>query len=635
MEAPRHLIDRVKQHADIKAVVGDRVPLPERSGNAMICCPFHNDSNPSMVVASRRNSARCFTCGEGYDPISFIQKFDGISFREALERAGEYAGIDVRAEMKQLQPEGSGYSDEAKKFYAAQRKAIDEAQEAFRQALKDDEAAYGYLRMRGISDEAIERFSLGMAPDDFGFLSRTRFKAGWIREAAISVGLCKTSENGAHVYDHFRGRVMFPFETKPGNVVGFTGRSITDAKPKYLNSPESDVFHKADLVYGWNQARDHRENGPFLALEGQMDVIRCWMSGFPAGALSGSSVSSTQLSRIFREFDEVCFVFDGDAAGAKASLRTMELIAGEVGGNKLVSFAFLPEGYDPDDFIKEHGRDLFAERISHRLTFGQCLSRVIVGSAKMAAGSPGSPESRQRLVTELKEWLGRIADPGLRMGLTESVAAAVNTSHEALLEALSSADDTSTRNGSAGEDTPDHVDSHREMEDLIRHQPAFTLLYLSAKHESVRQHILGRKDVERAGGARQILLQAIAGEDRVVDEDLRKEVGRFSREAEHLMPFGIMLEDDIDACIKLADRACDAILPATPASLQAQTPPSVPAGSQNLVADPFAPPSISIDITTGTQSRQHESPSSPVKKNHEPSVEKADSSALLVPPGAF
>lgn len=632
MEVPRHIIDRVKELASIKAVVADRVPMPDRSENAMICCPFHNDSNPSMVVDPRKNNAHCFTCGEGGDPISFIQKYDGISFREALERAGDYAGIDVRALMKQQQPEDTSRSAEEKKFYAAQRKAIEEAQEAFRQALKADESAYNYLRVtRGVSDEAIERFGLGMAPDDFGFLSRGRFKAGWIREAAISVGLCKESERkGGTFYDHFRGRIMFPYETKPGSIVGFTGRAIADVKPKYLNSPDSEVFQKADLVYGWNQAKDHRDNGPFLAMEGQIDVIRCWMSGFPAGALSGSSISSTQLSRIFREFDEICFVFDGDSAGAKASLRTMERIAGEVGGAKHVSFAFLPEGYDPDDFIKEHGADVFSERIANRLTFGQCLSRLIVRSSKV---STGTPEARQRLVSDLREWRDRIVDPGLRLGLTESVAAAVGIPHEALMEALSFESDKDAGVAHAlGEQQKAISESRQEMESLIRQQPAFTLLYLAAKHEQVRQHILSREDVEQAGGARKILLQAIAGAERVVDDALRKDVSRFSKEVEHLMPFGVMLEDDIDACIKLADRACDAILPdGSDEAPVPSAPQAVSTNSRAAIEDPFAPPSIGIAGSAGTEAasvtRQEE-----VKKKHNPLTEECSATAFA-PPG--
>ncbi|MCC1496799.1 DNA primase [Alcanivorax sp. 1008] len=629
MEAPRHLIDKVKQLASIKAVVGDRVSMPNRSGNVMVCCPFHDDGSPSMVVNVKKNNAFCFSCRKGGDPIEFIQRFDGVSFREALESAGDYAGIDVRAELKQQQPVDSAEAAEAKKFYAAQRKAIDEAHEAFRQALKSDESAYSYLRTtRGVSDEAIEKFGLGLAPDDFGFLSRARFKAGWIQEAAISIGLCKSSERAGNVYDHFRGRIMFPFETKPGSVTGFTGRAIADVKPKYLNSPESEVFQKAELVYGLNQAKDHKENGPFLALEGQFDVIRCWMAGFPAGALSGSSVSDVQLSRIFREFDEICFVFDGDVAGAKASLRTMERIAAEVGGSKHVSFAFLPDGYDPDDFIKEHGADVFAERIAHRLTFGQCLSRLIVGSSKLTAGSP---ESRQKLVAELREWMDRIVDPGLRLGLIESVANAAGIPHEALLDALSHEGNDVADEAATESELPDcRVDPepHQEMESLIRQQPAFTLLYLSAKHESVRQHILNRQDVACAGGARKVLLQAIAGEDRVIDDELRKEVSRFSKAAEHLMPFGIMLEDDIDACIRLADRACDAILPdlasAAPAS-------PVPASTSiNAASDPFALPSVSSSQNT----KHHDqvvSPDVDVKKKPEP-VDSDSVAALYSPP---
>jgi DNA primase len=373
---PQSFIDDLLHRVDIVEVVDKRVGLKRAGKNYQACCPFHNEKTPSFSVQPERQFYYCFGCGAGGNAIGFVMNFDNVDFPQAVETLARDAGVEVpREESKadvRRQSENSKLLEileTASKYYQQQLRAHPRKQ-----------AAVDYLKSRGLSGEIARDFALGFAPPGWDNLlnaagtdeekTQSLLTAGMIIERNKDKQQDSDSKDDKRAqrpyYDRFRDRIMFPIRDSRGRTVAFGGRVLGDDKPKYLNSPETPVFHKSAELYGLYEARRSGEKFKRLLLvEGYMDVIALAQMGIRnAVATLGTATSARHLQRLFRSVSEVVFCFDGDEAGRTAAWRALETTLPLMEDGRQVRFLFLPEGADPDTFVREHGREGFEKALN-------------------------------------------------------------------------------------------------------------------------------------------------------------------------------------------------------------------------------------------------------------------------------
>lgn len=348
MSFEKSFIDRVRESADIIDVVGRSVPLKKAGREFVACCPFHEEKSPSFTVSAQKQFYHCFGCGAHGNAITFLIEYHGLSFPEAVKQLALEAGIAIPID-KSLTAE------------SVLRKAHDEslilvlakARDIFRNNLRSYQHAVDYIKGRGVVRDTAVQFALGYADKDIAALFPDTPTA-----LLVEAGLLATNDGG-EVYDKFRRRVMFPIQNEQGDIVGFGGRTAADEKPKYLNSPESSVFHKGAELYGLNFAKTEiRKSRTAVVLEGYTDVIMMHQHGeLRAVAGLGTSVTEIQIARLFRLAETILFCFDGDNAGFKASGRAARMVAQTMTDGKSAQFLTLPMNEDPDSFIRQHGLD--------------------------------------------------------------------------------------------------------------------------------------------------------------------------------------------------------------------------------------------------------------------------------------
>ncbi len=350
---PDEFIDEVLQRTDIVAVIGERVPLRPAGSSYKARCPFHDERTPSFSVSPERQTYHCFGCGAHGTAIRFLMEHDRMGFRETIEELAGRVGLEI--------PDGGGPRRAADE-YAPLYRALAQADRFFRDALRSHPArqsAVAYLRQRGISGEVAARFGLGFAPPGWDNLLR-QFEDP---RPAIRAGLIIEREQ--KTYDRFRDRITFPIHDRRGRVVAFGARVVSDGEPKYLNSPETPVFHKGREIYGLYQAlQAERRPGRLIVVEGYMDVIALTQQGIPgAVATLGTATTAEQATLLLRSADELVLCFDGDEAGRTAALRAVENLLPVLQGDREVRVLLLPEGSDPDDLVRGEGREAFEGRL--------------------------------------------------------------------------------------------------------------------------------------------------------------------------------------------------------------------------------------------------------------------------------
>ncbi|ABM61876.1 DNA primase [Halorhodospira halophila] len=351
---PDEFIDEVLQRTDIVAVVGERVPLRPGGSNYKARCPFHDERTPSFNVSPERQTYHCFGCGAHGTAIRFLMEHDRMEFREAIEELANRVGLEI--------PDTGGARRPADEFAPLYR-AMAHADQFFRDALRNHPArqsAVEYLRQRGISGEVAARFGLGFAPPGWDNLLRQLNDP----RPAIRAGL--VIERDQKTYDRFRDRITFPIHDRRGRVVAFGARVVSEGEPKYLNSPETPIFHKGREVYGLYQAlQAERRPGRLIVVEGYMDVIALTQQGIPgAVATLGTATTAEQATLLLRSADELVLCFDGDDAGRSAALRAVENLLPVLQGDREVGVLLLPEGTDPDDLVRSEGREAFENRLA-------------------------------------------------------------------------------------------------------------------------------------------------------------------------------------------------------------------------------------------------------------------------------
>lgn len=357
---PATFIDELISRTDIVELIDQRVPLQRAGHEHRACCPFHDEKTPSFYVSPAKQFYHCFGCGAHGTAVGFLMNYDNLEFVEAIEALASRTGMQVpRDEQASNKPTSSHQHlhdllTKARAFYQQQLKSHPTAPEAVE-----------YLEKRGLDGKTALEFGVGYAPDGWNNLSTALGNATIITQGLADAGMLIEKDEGGY-YDRFRARIMFPIEDYRGKLVGFGGRIIDKGEPKYLNSPETVLFHKGSELYGLSQGR--REiglAGESIVVEGYMDVIGLAQNGFKnAVATMGTATTQSHIQRLFRAAPSIVFCFDGDRAGKKAAWKAMEAALPLLGDDKQIGFLMLPQGEDPDSLVRKEGIDAFKKRLN-------------------------------------------------------------------------------------------------------------------------------------------------------------------------------------------------------------------------------------------------------------------------------
>jgi len=377
---PRPFIDDLTARSDLVEVIGSRLTLKKKGKDYWGLCPFHNEKSPSFSVSSDKQFYYCFGCGASGNALSFLMEHDHLDFVEAVEALARMQGLDVPRE-EGLQSSASQQEDRRRKEkQAQQQRAMQLASDFYQKLLQQPEGQVGlsYLKeKRSLSEEVIQAFALGGAPDAWDALKNHLTQAGITEAQQLELGLLAQKEETGRVYDRFRNRVMFPIRNVQGQVIAFGGRVLDDSKPKYLNSPETPLFHKSQELYGLYEVRQQRGRlERLLVVEGYMDVVALAQQGIHwSVATLGTAATEEHLKRIFRQVNEVVFCFDGDTAGQQAAQRALDNVLPMMVDGRHARFLFLPQGEDPDTLVRKEGAGLFEQRVNQALPLGEYLLR--------------------------------------------------------------------------------------------------------------------------------------------------------------------------------------------------------------------------------------------------------------------
>jgi len=474
---PQSFIDDLLNRTDIVDVVSSRIQLKKAGKNYTACCPFHKEKTPSFSVSPDKQFYYCFGCGAGGNALGFVMDHDQLDFPQAVEDLAKRAGMEVPRE------EGGRHSKPRQPSDSPLYPLLEAAADYYKQALKNHparKAAVNYLKGRGLSGEIARDFAMGFAPPGWDNLLKQLGGDALQQKAMIDAGLLiENAENGRR-YDRFRDRIMFPIRDSRGRVIAFGGRVLGDEKPKYLNSPETPVFHKGQELYGLFEARKHNRNlDEIMVVEGYMDVIALAQQGLRnAVATLGTATSEEHLKRLFRIVPSVLFCFDGDAAGRNAAWRALEATLPNLQDGRRARFLFLPDGEDPDTLVRSEGTDAFRARINQH---AQPLADYFFQQLSEEA-DPRSLEGKAHLVTLAAPLIDKIPGNNLRTLMRQRLSEITGLSGEALGQlqgaprSTPSAPPSPAANSAPPTDYPDYSDIpdsayHEAVADFTSYEP--------------------------------------------------------------------------------------------------------------------------------------------------------------------
>ncbi len=351
------LVNQVRAAVDLVDVIGEYVQL-KKSGRAFLgLCPFHSEKTPSFNVNAERQFFHCFGCGAGGDVFSFLMKMEQLTFPEALHKLAERAGIALPQSQKEEEPP----EQTAKQVMYEAHQLVAKLYHYILTETPYGTEAMKYLRTRGLSPQTIAEFQVGFAPDSWDFVTQFLQKRHFSLDLMVEAGLLAKSDSGK-IFDRFRGRVMFPIHNSQGSVIGFGGRSLDGSHPKYMNSPESSLFNKSSTLFNLHRARPYiRKRKQAILLEGYVDVVSAWQAGFhQVVATLGTALTEQQAKILKRNVDSVVVCYDGDAAGQEATAKAIHVLQQ---AGCIVRIAPLPQGTDPDDYIRLHGAESFSQQV--------------------------------------------------------------------------------------------------------------------------------------------------------------------------------------------------------------------------------------------------------------------------------
>ncbi len=416
---PQQFIDDLLARTDIVDLIDQRVRLKKAGKNYQACCPFHNEKSPSFTVSPDKQFYHCFGCGAHGTALGFLMEYDGLEFLDAIDEMAAMHGLTVPREST------GGSSPQQQAAARAERQdlygLLNDISQFYQQQLRSAPAAIDYLKGRGLSGEVVKRFGIGYVPDQWDSVKRRFGKNRDTERQLIDGGMLLQNDNG-RVYDRFRDRIMFPIRDRRGRTIGFGGRVLGDGTPKYLNSPETPVFHKGRELYGLYEVRQaHRNPERILVVEGYMDVVALAQFGIDYAVASlGTSTTPDQLQLLYRTTREVICCYDGDRAGREAAWRALDNALPLMQDGRSLRFVFLPDGEDPDSLVRTQGKDAFEHLLNNAQDFGDFLFE------RLAQDSMGGDAGQHELAHKAAEAIMRVPEGFTREGLVTQLSRQLN-----------------------------------------------------------------------------------------------------------------------------------------------------------------------------------------------------------------
>lgn len=420
-------INQILDRAEIADVVGDFLTLHRKGRDFVALCPFHDDRSPSLHISTSKNICKCFACGEGGTPVSFVMKHEHFTFVEAVRYLGKKYGIEIVE--RELSPQELERKSRREQLLSANAFARDEFVSAMHQSAEGRRVALSYFRERGLLDETIKEFELGYSPSTWDYLVQRAETAGISVEVLEELGLIMKTKRGDYI-DRYRERVIFPIHSSSGNVVGFGGRILKPVENvgKYINSPSSELYDKSNELYGLYFAKRYiSKEDKCIVLEGYMDVLSMYQKGVRnVVASSGTALTSTQVLHIRRLTPNVTLLFDADGAGIKAALRGLDIcLAKDMKVNVLV----LPDGEDPDSFAQSHTLEDIKEYVRENEEDGLSFK-----CRMLTAEHGATPQGKATVIEELAQSIGYIEDQISRELYIGALSQRMEVSNEALTD---------------------------------------------------------------------------------------------------------------------------------------------------------------------------------------------------------
>lgn len=406
---PQSFIDDLLNRTDIVELIDSRVRLKKAGKNYQACCPFHNEKSPSFSVSPDKQFYHCFGCGAHGNAIGFVMAYDGLEFPDAIDELASLHGMTVPREQS-----GSGSYGSQPAVSKDLFELMAQIARFYESNLKSASQAVEYLKQRGLTGEVVKKFAIGYAPNEWDQVRR-RFGAGREQEQQlITGGMLIQRDNGPGSYDRFRDRIMFPIRDKRGRVIGFGGRVLGDGTPKYLNSPETPIFHKGRELFGLYEVRQaHKEVRRVLVVEGYMDVVALAQYGIDyAVAALGTATTSDHIHTLFRTTAEVVCCYDGDNAGREAAWRALDNALPHLQDGRELKFVFLPDGEDPDSLVRQIGKSEFEELLDQAQPFAEFMFERLERDAALS-GEAGKYE----VANKAADLIRRVPEGFTREGL--------------------------------------------------------------------------------------------------------------------------------------------------------------------------------------------------------------------------
>ncbi|QQD19382.1 DNA primase [Spongiibacter nanhainus] len=463
---PQSFIDDLLSRLDIVEIIDRRVPLKKSGRNYTARCPFHDEKTPSFSVNPDKQFYYCFGCGAGGNALSFIMDYDRQDFPAAVDTLAHHAGLEVPRE--ELTPQQQRKQQQRKTIYDLMAQLATHYQQQLRQH-PQGQRAVDYLKQRGLNGQIARDFGIGFAPPGWDNVLQQFGVDEQARQQLIDAGMVVVREDGRS-YDRFRDRIMFPIRDNRGRVVAFGGRVLGDDKPKYLNSPETDIFHKGRELYGLYEARQHnRQLDQLLVVEGYMDVVALAQNGIPRGvATLGTASNTDHLRTAFRYTSEIVFCFDGDQAGRNAAQRALENALPVMEDGRQVRFLFLPEGEDPDSLVRRIGTAGFLQHIAQAMPLEDFLFTSLSEGL-----NTDSMEGRARLSKLAAPMLAQLPEGVYKQLMLDALAKRTGLTPQALEQLMQSAappEDEAPPPGHTG--SSDRSEKRRDTAGLMAKLPA-------------------------------------------------------------------------------------------------------------------------------------------------------------------
>ena len=430
---PQSFIQGLLNRVDIVDVIERHVPLRKAGTNYIACCPFHNEKTPSFTVSPTKQFYHCFGCGAHGSAVGFMMEYVGMNFVEAVNDLASRVGVQVPVQKKDVRPGMPDFEDGRQdKENSSQDlfEVMNIVTRFYREQLKCSKRAIAYLKERGLTGETAARFAIGYAPA--GWKNLAKIFPDYQSQKLLEVGVVSEGEEDKR-YDRFRDRIMFPILNQKGRIVGFGGRVLEQNEPKYLNSPETQLFEKGSELYNLFAARRAiRDAEKVIVVEGYMDVVVLSQYGIAyVVATLGTATTPHHVRKLLRQTDNVVFCFDGDDAGRKAAWRALENSLAQFVDGKNISFLFLPEGEDPDSYVRKFGKDAFEKLIKQALPLSVFLFQGLSEGINLQTS-----EGRARLVQDAKPLLAQVVAPILALMLLKCLAELSGISQDELEELL-------------------------------------------------------------------------------------------------------------------------------------------------------------------------------------------------------